>query len=237
MRAASNVMPYLAFEILVRKGPMADKAKHSADDVRRAVERVRAVLDRKGLLICHDPEISSATAIIAGESIRGTWWPHPKGGLIYDALGALDEDVAWPKLVRGKVTLVHRRLWPALFVAGTSRATWQIHKLKDDAKWLLQQVSAKKSLRSDKLDLPPGSRKMGTVVTDLEQRLLVCTRSEHTDEGHHARFVETWATWRDQLKVGNWELPPLDQALDLLTAPVRKLTKQPSLKGWLPWMT
>jgi len=215
---------------------LAAKSKHTAADVQRAVERVRAVLERDGLLLSHDTEIPSATAIIAGEPIRGTWWSHAKGGLIYDALGALDEDVDWPKLVMGKVTLVHRRLWPSLFVAGTSRAPWQTDKLKADAKWLLQQVSSKKSVRSDKIELPPGSRKMGAVVTDLEQRLLVCTRSEHTEGGHHARFVETWATWKDQAKLGRAELPPLDHALELLTAPVRKLTKQPTLEGWLPWI-
>jgi hypothetical protein len=216
---------------------MAHRSKHTPADVKRAVQRVRAVLDREGLLICHDPEIASATAIIAGEPIRGTWWGHPKGSLIYDALGALEYDVAWPKLVKAKMTLVHRKLWPALWVVGTSRASWQMSKLKTDAKWLLDQVSSKKSIRSDKLDLPAGSRKMGAVVTDLEERLLVCTRSEHTEGGHHARFVETWAVWRDQVKLGRTELPLLDHALDLLTAPVRKLTSKPTLKGWLPWMT
>ena len=78
---------------------------------------------------------------------------------------------------------------------------------------------------------------MGAVVTDLEQRLLVCTRSEHTEGGHHARFVESWATWKEQAKLGRASVPPLDHALELLTAPVRKLTKQPTLEGWLPWIT
>jgi hypothetical protein len=216
---------------------MTKKPTHTAADVQRAVRRVRTVLDREGLLLSHDPEVLSATSLIAGEGIRGTWWSHPKGGLIYDTLNAIDEDVASAKLVLKKTTLVHSKLLPSLFVAGTSGARWQTDKLKDDAKWLLQQVSAKKSLRSDRLELPPGSRKMGAVVTDLEQRLLVCTRSEHTEGGHHARFVETWAIWRDQIKLGNKKLPPLDQAIDLLTAPVRKLTKQSSLEGWLPWIT
>ena len=29
--------------------------------------------------------------VIAGESIRGSWWGHPKGAEIYAALGALQE--------------------------------------------------------------------------------------------------------------------------------------------------
>jgi hypothetical protein len=216
-------------------GTSQAKPKHSAVDVRRAAERVRAVLDREGLLICHDAEVDSAVTIIAGEPIKGTWWSHPKGGLVYDALGALEEDIAWPKLVKGKMTLVHKKLWPSLWITGTSRALWQTRQLKEDARWLLEKVVQKRSIRSDKLDLPAGSRKMGAVVTDLEQRLLVCTRSEHTEGGHHARFVETWDVWRGQVKLDTKKRPTLESALDALTKPVAKLAGGASLRGWLPW--
>jgi hypothetical protein len=53
---------------------------------------------------------------VAGEAIRGSWWGHPRGHEIYDVLQEIDaspEFVA-TRLVNGKVTLVHRRLWPAL---------------------------------------------------------------------------------------------------------------------------
>jgi len=57
--------------------------------------------------------------VFAGESIRGSWWGHPKGGEIYVALGALQEspDVLVCRVVGGMVTFVHRRLWPALICA------------------------------------------------------------------------------------------------------------------------
>ncbi len=53
---------------------------------------------------------------VAGEPIVGSWWAHPKGRAIFAALSELDdsEDVRCFKLVDGKVTLVHRRVWPAL---------------------------------------------------------------------------------------------------------------------------
>ncbi len=53
---------------------------------------------------------------IAGEPIRGSWWGHKKGAEIFDALGVVDDspDVLCFRLVRGKITFVHRRLWPAL---------------------------------------------------------------------------------------------------------------------------
>ena len=53
---------------------------------------------------------------VAGEPIRGSWWGHPRGQAIFRALTAVSEspDVVCLKLVAGKVTFVHRRLWPAL---------------------------------------------------------------------------------------------------------------------------
>ena len=58
---------------------------------------------------------------VAGQPIRGSWWGHEAGHEIFAVLGqvlASDEVVA-TRLVKGKVTLVHRRLWPALVrVAG-----------------------------------------------------------------------------------------------------------------------
>jgi hypothetical protein len=53
---------------------------------------------------------------VAGESIRGSWWGHPAGHEIFAVLTrVLDSpDVVATRLVNGKVTLIHRRLWPAL---------------------------------------------------------------------------------------------------------------------------
>jgi hypothetical protein len=53
---------------------------------------------------------------IAGEPISGNWWSHPRGNHIYNVLSRVceSEQVLVCRLVNGKVTLVHRRLWPAL---------------------------------------------------------------------------------------------------------------------------
>src|SRR6186713_400560 len=58
------------------------------------------------------PNVAEA---IAGP-IRGSWWSHEKGPEIFRALGAIDDspEVLCFKLVGGKVTFVHRRLWAAL---------------------------------------------------------------------------------------------------------------------------
>jgi hypothetical protein len=53
---------------------------------------------------------------VAGEPIRGSWWGHASGHEIFAVLSRVlnSPDVIATRLVNGKVTLVHRRLWPAL---------------------------------------------------------------------------------------------------------------------------
>lgn len=60
--------------------------------------------------------VPSLAEAVAGERIQGSWWGHPKGQAIFLAAEAVSDspDVLVCKLVDGKVTYVHRRLWPAL---------------------------------------------------------------------------------------------------------------------------
>ena len=53
---------------------------------------------------------------VAGEPIRGSWWGHASGHEIFAVLSRVlnSPDVIATRLVNGKVTLIHRRLWPAL---------------------------------------------------------------------------------------------------------------------------
>ena len=53
---------------------------------------------------------------VAGEPIKGSWWSHPQSHQIFAVFQAVtdSEDVLVCRLVNGKVTFVHRRLWPAL---------------------------------------------------------------------------------------------------------------------------
>ncbi len=60
--------------------------------------------------------VPSLAQTIAGEAIRGSWWAHPKGKTIFACSRAIrnSKDVVTCRLIEGKVTYVHRRLWPAL---------------------------------------------------------------------------------------------------------------------------
>lgn len=76
-----------------------------------------AFVKRHGIVLqaARGPVPSLAQAV-AGAPIRGSWWGHPKGHEIFAAADAVSEsdEVLVCKLVEGKVTFVHRRLWPAL---------------------------------------------------------------------------------------------------------------------------
>lgn len=60
--------------------------------------------------------VPSLVEAIVGKAIRGSWWGHPKGRLIFRATRAVRDspDVLVCRLIDAKITYVHRRLWPAV---------------------------------------------------------------------------------------------------------------------------
>lgn len=73
------------------------------------------------------------TDAIAGEPVSGSWWGHAKGKLIFAILGELaqHEDVLVCRLGAGKLTLVHRRLWPALVRASGRFKAGQLAQVRE----------------------------------------------------------------------------------------------------------
>jgi hypothetical protein len=76
-----------------------------------------AYVRRHGVVLeaAHGPLPNLAEAV-AGAPIRGSWWGHAKGRAIFAAAQRVVESgqVLVCRLADGKVTYVHRRLWPAL---------------------------------------------------------------------------------------------------------------------------
>ena len=60
--------------------------------------------------------VPSLASAIAGGPIRGSWWAHPQNHEIFALTRTVRDcpDVLVCRLVDGKITYVHRRLWPAL---------------------------------------------------------------------------------------------------------------------------
>jgi hypothetical protein len=60
--------------------------------------------------------VPSLVAAIVGEPIRGSWWAHSRGREIFAVSRAIRDspEVLVCRLIDGKITYVHQRLWPAL---------------------------------------------------------------------------------------------------------------------------
>jgi hypothetical protein len=96
---------------------------------------------------------------IVGRAIQGSWWALPEGKRIYAILAAVaeSEQVVICRLVNGKLTLVHRRLWPSLARLASRFTPDQLAKVRDEhtvsgrhvshripfAEWLPAAVGAK----------------------------------------------------------------------------------------------
>ena len=81
-----------------------------------------------GLLLLQDKQLSNVVTLMTGERLRGSWWSHPKANDIFRALRALPEDqVLETKLVAGKVTFIHRRLWPDFLAIAAGEREYEVH--------------------------------------------------------------------------------------------------------------
>jgi hypothetical protein len=158
----------------------------------RPVDPVLAALAANGLLLMQDKALPNVVGVLTGESLRTSWWNHPKAHLICSVLSELAEhpEVLFTKLLYRKETLVHRALWPAVLAVGSAREEWQEQGLSRDAKCLLQR-----------LDGGDGSvRAAGAPVKELEARLLATAQEIHTESGRHEKVLESWHAW--SLRVG-----------------------------------
>jgi len=150
-----------------------------------------------------------------------SWWAHPRGRAIFHTLNVLAEhpDILVTRLVQGKVTFVHRRLWAAVLAVGQSQAPWQFARLSAPARALLELAQRQGMLLAS-----------GKNVKALEQRLLAHGEQVHTDAGHHAIRLESWTAWAERVGCQTSLAPSVgQQALE---------TALPALGGsvaMLPW--
>lgn len=141
-------------------------------------------MTRTGALPCFVEEV-------AGAPVRGSWWGHPRGKLIFNLSEDLADtgEVLVAKVAHGKVGLVHAALWPAL-VRVVTDGGWRASQergLTGEARDLLARVEGSGSLRLASADREPGKV--------LEQRLLVLAASVHTDAGSHVTMLRPWSRW------------------------------------------
>ena len=147
-----------------------------------------AFVRKHGLVTMTKSARPSLVEAIAGGPVKGSWWGHPKGKLIFRLAESLHDsgEVLSLKLVEGKVTFLQEKLWAALARIVTDIA-WRRaagYGLSPDAGKLLRVVERRESLRLDKAGLK--GRK------ELEASLLVHTGSMHTEKGSHTTVLTSW---------------------------------------------
>jgi hypothetical protein len=94
-----------------------------------------AFVERHGVVLqaARGPVANLAEAI-AGGPIRGSWWGHAKGLEIFRVAQAIREspEVLVCKFVDGKLTYIHRRLWPALVKLASHFRKEQLARVWDE---------------------------------------------------------------------------------------------------------
>jgi hypothetical protein len=194
------------------------------------------VLEQDGILLEHDAVLPCATALVVGEPVRGSWWAHPKAHEIYDGLQPLHDVATRVKLVVGKATLVHRRLWPALVAVGRSRQAWQLDELSPTAAMVLDSIARRRRPVWVQEAAPAlDSRRRQETVRELERRLLVHTQEMHTETGAHRKTIETWATFRRRGQVAS-PLPTATESKRVFEAIVADWPDPGQRVPILPWL-
>jgi hypothetical protein len=77
--------------------------------------------------------VPSLAEAIAGEPVRGNWWAHPKKDEIFAVTRAIrdSDNVLVCRLVNGKITFVHRRVWPALVRVAARLPSKQLSQVRE----------------------------------------------------------------------------------------------------------
>jgi hypothetical protein len=201
------------------------------------IENAYAVLKEQGWLLVADPALPCLATMVAGEPIRGSWWGHPAGKAIYALAEELQNrpDVMVVKLVGGKLTYVHERLWPALLGVAMANEPWQTTKLSPEAKWLQGRVVAQGRIRLDQmLHADWAARDLARAAKLLEARLLVFSEDVHTERGAHTRALEGWEPWIARTSYDKAPLTPEEGRKVLLEA-VQAVVPAGKAARFMPW--
>ena len=167
---------------------------------RTSDDALRLVREHGLVTLTHCGGGPSLVESIAGRHVKGSWWGHPAGDRIYQAATALESspEVLVVKLVGGRVTFLHRALWPALLriARDPGRAAAARRRLSSAALRLLGEVERRGELRVDELAQQagwPDERELARAAKDLDAALLVHAVSMHAERGRHATALRTWA--------------------------------------------
>jgi hypothetical protein len=162
--------------------------------------RVEAALTRSGLLLVQgQAEIPSVADLLAGRPVttRGYSWDYVPAWNLSDEYEGTD-DVAVVKLFRGRRTLVHRRLWPAVdALAIAAREHVLDRPVRSDARRFAVLVEQRAGVPMGELrdELRLERRAFDRTKRELEQCLCVYGREREDVDFHtHEPALFPWST-------------------------------------------
>jgi hypothetical protein len=193
----------------------------------RPDECVLTALKQYGLLLLTDSALPNLCRLVAGERLRGSWWAHPRAQEIFQVYGALEDhpDVLILKLISGKVTYIHRTLWPQIVAVGRARDPWQLQGLSAVARKLLAAV--------DQAPVEP-AREKAAAARELDVRMLVFSSQFHSESGAHVRRLESWDHWSNRTRWSPDGTTPAS-ARKALEERIANLNHEFAGRGRLPW--
>ena len=205
----------------------------ATEELQRTVE----ALGTYSILLGSDPSLPSVASVIVGEPV-GRVWGHPQGEAIWRASEELAHHpkVLVTKLVSGKVTYVHQRLWPAVLAVARASEPWQVGSLSRAARSLLEAVTRNGEVRTDQVPRMPGVKapSPGDAARELERRLLVHSQEVHTSTGAHAKHLETWDRWAGRVGFSEQGMTAA-RGKEGLEEAIGRLNARFEGKGRLPW--
>lgn len=199
-------------------------------------EDVLDYLRKVGVLLETDRRFPSITGIMVREAIKGSWWSHPMANEIYLLSQRLihHPDTIFLKLLSGKATYVHRRLWPELIAIATAHEPWQLGGLSASARSMLKNVEERGSLRMDQIK-GRTAKARGADARTLELRLLVFGDDVHTASDAHVKRIETWEHWAWRSGCHIQVLPTPEKAKEEFARIVGDLNEEFGAEVTLPW--
>ncbi len=160
-----------------------------------AEEALAFVREHGVVLVSAKGPVPRLTEAIAGEPIKGSWWGHAKGRQIFAVLQVVTEskDILMCRLVDGKVTLVHRRLWPALVRLAGRFPPDQVAQVRQEhtpsghhvsrevpfPKWVPADVTSE----ARRIDLEEALRALGPWTTAINQSRKGIRRKRRVPKG------------------------------------------------------
>jgi hypothetical protein len=98
-------------------------------------EQAIAFVEKHGIVLeSASGPVPSLAQTIVGNTIKGSWWSHPMGKEIFQITRAVrgSQDILVCRLVGGKITFIHERIWPALVRTAARFRPDQISQLVEE---------------------------------------------------------------------------------------------------------